>query len=245
MPGGVEMFGCVLVLRRIAATHVAADHTQPQVNPCVVHFQTLLAAVGMRLYVFDLVEMGTGHDSASHGLIAAARGNDSWALAPALTTIDMIRRCSMDNEQNILQAVENVWPRWISNAQLRSETGIKPHQQIFQLTRKLVTSGHIRGERRGREWFFSALRSPQTQPTPIIERNQQSNPINSHGSFGFESSARPALASFFGVPLNSGKLLNVPKKFDLVSADGEIAGDAKYFDLVRGENLPREVLDYR
>jgi hypothetical protein len=62
----VEMFGRVFVLRGIAATHVAAFQTQPQMNPGVVHFQALLAAVGMRLHVLDLVEMGTAHDSASH-----------------------------------------------------------------------------------------------------------------------------------------------------------------------------------
>src|SRR5579863_7650339 len=66
MPGGVEMFGRVFILRRIAATHVAANHTQPQMNPRVVHLQTLLAAVRARLHIFDLVEMSTGHDSASH-----------------------------------------------------------------------------------------------------------------------------------------------------------------------------------
>jgi len=42
----------------------------------------------------------------------------------------------------------------------------------------------------------------------------------------------------FGVPLLAGHLPNVPKKFDLVSSDGTIVGDAKYFDMVRGENTP-------
>lgn len=30
----------------------------------------------------------------------------------------------------------------------------------------------------------------------------------------------------------------MPKRFDFVSEDGEIVGDAKFFTLVRGENLP-------
>jgi hypothetical protein len=30
----------------------------------------------------------------------------------------------------------------------------------------------------------------------------------------------------------------VPKEFDMVSPDGDIVGDAKYFTLVRGQRLP-------
>jgi hypothetical protein len=59
---GVEMFGRVLVLRRVAATDMPADQAQPQVNPRVVHLQTLFAAVCMRLHVLNLIEMSTGHD---------------------------------------------------------------------------------------------------------------------------------------------------------------------------------------
>jgi hypothetical protein len=67
----MEMFGGVFVLRGIAATHMAADHTQPQVDPGVVHFQALFAAVRARLHILNLVDVRTGHDSASHdrGLI--------------------------------------------------------------------------------------------------------------------------------------------------------------------------------
>jgi hypothetical protein len=77
----MEMLRRVLVLRGIAATYVAADHAQSQVNPSVVHFQTLLAAVGMRLNVFDLVEMRTGHDSASHGWNGRKPGADWQSVA--------------------------------------------------------------------------------------------------------------------------------------------------------------------
>jgi hypothetical protein len=62
MPARMEMLRRMFVLRRIAATHMAAYHAQTQVNPGVVHFQTLLAAVRMRLHILDLVDMRTGHD---------------------------------------------------------------------------------------------------------------------------------------------------------------------------------------
>jgi hypothetical protein len=68
MPGRMEMLRRVFVLGRIAATHMAADHAHPQVNPGVVHFQTLFTAVCTRRHIFDLVDMVAGHNSASHGL---------------------------------------------------------------------------------------------------------------------------------------------------------------------------------
>jgi hypothetical protein len=57
----MEMLRRVFVLRGIAATHMAANHAHPQVNPRVMHFQTLFAAVCARLNIFDLVDMITGH----------------------------------------------------------------------------------------------------------------------------------------------------------------------------------------
>jgi hypothetical protein len=68
MPARMEMLCRVFVLRRIAATHMAAYHAHPQMNPRVVHFQTLFAAVRVRLHILDLVDMVTGHNSASHDL---------------------------------------------------------------------------------------------------------------------------------------------------------------------------------
>jgi hypothetical protein len=68
MPARMEMFRRVFVLRRIAATHMAAYHAHPQMNPMVVHFQTFFAAVCARRYVLNLVDMVTGHNSASHDL---------------------------------------------------------------------------------------------------------------------------------------------------------------------------------
>jgi len=46
------------------------------------------------------------------------------------------------------------------------------------------------------------------------------------------------MSKHFGEPLATGEAAGVPKRFDLVSADGQIVGDAKYFTLVGGERLP-------
>jgi peptidoglycan/LPS O-acetylase OafA/YrhL len=57
MAAVVEMFGGMLVLRGIAATHVAAYHAQAQVNPFIAHFDALFtdARVGGR--DLDLIEV--------------------------------------------------------------------------------------------------------------------------------------------------------------------------------------------
>jgi hypothetical protein len=46
------------------------------------------------------------------------------------------------------------------------------------------------------------------------------------------------MSDHFGVPLVPDEVPNVPKRFDLVSPDKDIVGDAKYFTLVRGQRLP-------
>ena len=46
------------------------------------------------------------------------------------------------------------------------------------------------------------------------------------------------MSEHYGVALAPGQVAGVPKQFDLVSADRQIVGDAKYYTLVRGEGLP-------
>jgi hypothetical protein len=54
----------------------------------------------------------------------------------------------------------------------------------------------------------------------------------------FENHARSYMSKLFGVTLIECKLAGMPKRFDLVSADGTLVGDAKYLTLVRGVKLP-------
>lgn len=42
------------------------------------------------------------------------------------------------------------------------------------------------------------------------------------------------MSEHFGVPLDPRKVAGTPKKFDLVSPDGSIVGNAKYYTMVRG-----------
>jgi len=54
----------------------------------------------------------------------------------------------------------------------------------------------------------------------------------------FEDLARRVMSEYFGVELRERKKPGWPKKFDLVSPDYRIVGDAKYFTMVRGKHLP-------
>jgi len=54
----------------------------------------------------------------------------------------------------------------------------------------------------------------------------------------FERFARGIMTSRFGVVLTERALKGWPKRFDLVSEDGGIVGDAKFYSMVKGKRLP-------
>ncbi len=56
----VEVLCRMPVFGRITTTHMTAYQAHAQVNPRVTGLQALFAAVGVRLHVSDLIEMGTG-----------------------------------------------------------------------------------------------------------------------------------------------------------------------------------------
>jgi hypothetical protein len=55
--GFVEVFGGVLVLRRIATTHMFADQAHPQVDPGVAHFHAFFTDASRRVPKLDFVKM--------------------------------------------------------------------------------------------------------------------------------------------------------------------------------------------
>ena len=141
------------------------------------------------------------------------------------------------NAERVLDYLWSVSPEGATNAQIREATDIQPHQQVYMLTQDLLGRRLIESRRQGREWIFfvsdttnNILQSPgrasYSHPSPRLTASQ------------FESLARQVFSERFGVPLPAGKLPGVPKLFDFVSPDGQIAGDAKYFTLVGGQHLP-------
>lgn len=54
----------------------------------------------------------------------------------------------------------------------------------------------------------------------------------------FEGFARRIMSQYFGVSFTAKNPKGVPKKFDMVSANDDIVGDAKFLTLVHSKDLP-------
>jgi hypothetical protein len=141
---------------------------------------------------------------------------------------------------NVERVLDYLWsadPQGATNAQIREATGVEPHQQVYMITQELKRKDKIKSRREGREWVFfigdtpdKLLRSPG--------RAAPSTPLPKLNAAQFEDLARQVFSQRFCVPLPSGQVAGVPKLFDLVSPDGNIVGDAKYYTLVGGQHLP-------
>src|SRR5579859_6241209 len=59
MIGSMEMFGCMLILRRVAAANMTADQAQPQVDPGIATLQTLLTTLCTWRHLVNLIKMCT------------------------------------------------------------------------------------------------------------------------------------------------------------------------------------------
>jgi len=141
----------------------------------------------------------------------------------------------MANKARILRYLQSIYPETATNHDLAHATGIEPHQQVFQITQKLRASGEISGFRKSREWHFQARPETVRTRTAPIPPSPPTAPMTSRR---FETLAREKFSALFGVRLAPGSLPGVRKEWDLVSADGSIVGDAKYYSLVHGTSLP-------
>jgi hypothetical protein len=145
----------------------------------------------------------------------------------------------MANRDRVLEYLSSVGHAGATNEQIVSHTGIRPHQQVFQITRDLMRFGKINGIQSGKEWRFW-IGGAQTAMAQS-EKPPQMQPLRSQNRLTpaeFEQLTLTAMTNVFGVPLAQGRIPGVPKLFDCLSEDGEIVGDAKYYTLVGGERLP-------
>lgn len=62
--------------------------------------------------------------------------------------------------------------------------------------------------------------------------------IPQEGEEAFEAFARRKLSEHLGVDLRASEVPRVPKRFDMVSPDYRVVGDAKYLTMVKGERKP-------
>src|SRR5690349_5085856 len=81
MLGRVKVLGGVFVLGGIAAAHLTARETEPQMHPRIARLQALLTSVFIRVLDFDLIEMFTGD---GHFQTSSAARSQFASRAPAL-----------------------------------------------------------------------------------------------------------------------------------------------------------------
>ena len=60
----------------------------------------------------------------------------------------------MSNRERVLEFLRNAGHAGATNEQILSHTGIRPHQQVFMITRELSRLGKIKGIQSGKEWRF-------------------------------------------------------------------------------------------
>jgi hypothetical protein len=146
----------------------------------------------------------------------------------------------MTNKDKILTYLRYIAPDRATNSDLRRQTGIQSHQRVYLLTQELMRERHIHGLQDGKEWVFWCD-AGTSEDLAWLTAREGTNQAESSGSATpgeFEALAHRVLSKHFGVTLERAQVSGVPKTFDLVSPDGTIVDDAKYYTLVRGEELP-------
>ncbi len=147
----------------------------------------------------------------------------------------------MGNSDAIIAFLKSVAPKPASNSEIVARTGIRPHAQVFQITRDLMRKGSIKGRQFGNEWSFwidtTQSSPPTTHITSSVTQSSKSKSALSAAA-AFEALAQRIMSEHYGVRLAPRRVPGIPKKFDLVSDDGQIIGDAKFYTLVRGIGSP-------
>jgi hypothetical protein len=142
------------------------------------------------------------------------------------------------NKEKVLDYLWSIAPKQAGNSHIRLATGINSHQQIYLLTQELRAQGLILGRQEGRRWFFYANESEAVQLASPGRASPGEVIGGSLAPRNFEALARRIMGEHYGAQLEPRQLPGIPKLFDLVSHDGRIVGDAKYFTMVRGQRLP-------
>ena len=147
----------------------------------------------------------------------------------------------MTSREDVLGFLNKISPEMASNADIVSHTGIKRHQQVFQITQSLMKDGRINGRRDGHEWYFSAEKRQTANPAQRhLKRDREVHSATSGtlSPTAFEGLCQKVMSKRLDVVLRPAIVEGVRKQFDLVSADETIVGDAKYYTAVNGTSLP-------
>ncbi len=144
----------------------------------------------------------------------------------------------MSNREKVLHYLHAIYPQQATNADIVAATKVEPHQQVFQITSELRKEGLISATRYGREWSFQAKSADASPPVPELVTGGLPPPLPGMDARRFESLARGKFSALFGQALHEGSLRGIPKRWDMLSDDWSIVGDAKYYKLVRGVDRP-------
>ncbi len=145
----------------------------------------------------------------------------------------------MTQAENVVAYLWSVLPDGATNSEIAESLGIGSHQIVFMITRDLMRRGLIRGDREGRTWTFYGVEDPAAL---LAGRARWPRGAEWSGGTmspaGFEALAGRRLSERYGVALSPGSVSGVHKRFDFVSPDRQVIGDAKYYTLVGGVALP-------
>jgi hypothetical protein len=147
----------------------------------------------------------------------------------------------MTNKERVLEFLRSIAPNGATNEEIVSKTGVRPHTQVFQITRQLKGEGVLKAVQADKEWKFWYTGSKIGRPETPLPATSTAGPLSTEEKItpkAFEALAIEAAGRHYGVKFSPGRVGNVPKIFDLVSSDHRIIGDAKYFTLVGGTALP-------
>lgn len=141
------------------------------------------------------------------------------------------------NTERVFDYLWSMGSHGATNSQICAGTGVQPHQQVFQITKKLVEHHQITGIKNGREWYFFIREDLETLFVNPVEKHPE-EPLAMMNAARFEGLARQVCSDLFHMPLSPGQVTGIPKTFDMVSSDKTIVGDAKFYTMVRGQYLP-------
>jgi hypothetical protein len=143
----------------------------------------------------------------------------------------------MTRAQSILDYLWSIAPEGATNRQIADGLGIRSHQAVYMLTQDLARRGLITADRPGSAWIFGAVEEPA-----VLAHSAGTSaallPVGRLTPRDFERLAARVLVEHYGTILAPGTVPGVHKRFDLVSADSRIVGDAKYYTRVGGIGLP-------
>jgi hypothetical protein len=70
------------------------------------------------------------------------------------------------NTERVLEFLRSIAPKTATNSEIVARTGVRPHQQVFQITKKLQSKGLIQSRLDGKEWMFWIEAGRLSSPPP-------------------------------------------------------------------------------